>query len=308
MTIRGNRMDANQKWGILTGFCDDLLIEDNVASGSLVEHGIYVSNSGDRPIVRGNVLFGNAANGLHMNGDIFAGGDGLITGALVENNVIWDNGTLGGSGINCDGVQDSTIRNNLIHATHASGVSLYRIDGGAPSTGNQVLHNTILVASDGRWGVNIRDGSTGNTVKNNIVYSRHGYRGAFSVCASCLAGFVSDHNAVEDRFTLDDGDSVLTLAEWRTATGQDANSVAIVAPDALFVDSTAVDLASRDHHLVESPAVDLGELLPSVSTDLDGAPRPIGPAPDAGCYEGVGTVFADGFESGDVERWSTFSF
>ena len=41
------------------------------------------------------------------------GADGIISGALVENNVIYNNGLGGGSGINCDGVQNSVIRNNL---------------------------------------------------------------------------------------------------------------------------------------------------------------------------------------------------
>lgn len=302
VTLRGNSMDANDRWGILTGFCDDLLIEYNVATGSLVEHGIYVSNSGDRPTVRGNVLANNNANGLHMNGDLSAGGDGVISDALVENNVIFGNGVAGGSGINCDGVQDSLIRNNLIYDTHASGVSLYQIDGGLPSTGNEVLNNTIVVASDGRWGINIQDASTGNTVKNNIVFSRHSFRGAMSVCEDCLPGFVSDHNLVEDRFTTDDGNTVLTLSEWQTLTSQDANSVVLssaAALDALFVDS-----AGGNFHLVDGPAVDAGEALAQVPTDLDGVARPQGLTWDAGSYEGVGVVFADGFESGDTSSWS----
>jgi hypothetical protein len=273
VTIRGNSLDANERWGILTGFCDDLLIEHNVASNSVIEHGIYVSNSGDRPVIRGNRIYGNAANGLHMNGDVSLGGDGVISQALVEDNVIFANGASGGSGINGDGVQDSLIRNNLIYDTHASGISLYRIDGGAPSTGNRVLNNTVIVAADGRWGINVRDGSSGNTLKNNIVFSRHGYRGALSVCAACLSGFVSDHNVVENRFTLDDGDSVLTLAAWQAATGQEANSVTLTDPDALFVDSPG-----GEFHLAPGPAVDAGEPLADVSDDLDGNPRPIGPA------------------------------
>ena len=52
--------------------------------------------------------------------------------------------------------------------------------------------------------LNIRDGSTGTTVRNNVLYSDHSFRGAMSVCAACLSGFDSDHNALEDRFTLDD--------------------------------------------------------------------------------------------------------
>jgi parallel beta-helix repeat protein len=292
VTIRGNSLDANERWGILTGFCDDLLIEHNVASNSVIEHGIYVSNSGDRPVIRGNRIHGNAANGIHMNGDASLGGDGVISQALVEDNVIFANGASGGSGINGDGVQDSLIRNNLIYDTHASGISLYRIDGGAPSTGNRVLNNTVIVAADGRWGINVRDGSSGNTLKNNIVFSRHGYRGALSVCSACLSGFVSDHNVVENRFTLDDGDSVLTLAAWQAATGQDTNSVTVGDPDALFVDSPG-----GDFHLAPGPAVDAGEPLADVSDDLDGNPRPLGSAWDAGCYEAGGGIFRDGFES-----------
>src|SRR5690606_4989498 len=130
--------------GILTGFCDDLVIENNVTSRSAVEHGIYVSNSGDRPVIRRNTSWGNRANGSHMNGDTEMGGDGVISEALVEGNLIYGNGQGGGgSGINMDGVRDSIIRNNLIHSSHASGISLYRIDGGAPSSGNRVLNNTV---------------------------------------------------------------------------------------------------------------------------------------------------------------------
>ena len=124
------------------------------------------------------------------------GGDGIISGALVENNVIYDNGRGGGSAINGDGVQNSTFRNNLIYNAHASGISLYRIDGGGGSTGNLVVNNTILVAADGRWALNIHDGSTGNTVRNNILYNYHSFRGSISVSADSLPGLVSDYNVV----------------------------------------------------------------------------------------------------------------
>jgi hypothetical protein len=57
---------------------------------AVLEHGIYVSNSGDRPIVRYNHVFNNRANGIHLNGDIDTGNtdlpgvDGIITGARIE--------------------------------------------------------------------------------------------------------------------------------------------------------------------------------------------------------------------------------
>jgi len=308
VTLRGNVLENNGKWGILTGCCDDLLIEGNLASGSIVEHGIYVGNSGDNPVIRGNVVFGNNANGIHMNGDVSIDcspattSDGVISNALVEGNTIFGNGAGGGSGINCDGVQDSEIRNNLIFATHASGISLYQIDGGGPSSGNRVEGNTVLVASDGRWALNIQDDSAGTVVRDNILWSDHASRGAMNVCdPGCRSGgFSSDYNGVEDRFTLDDGDSALTLAQWRSATGQDQHAFAISDLAALFVDA-----AGGNYHLAAgSDAVDAGTLLATLSTDLEGTPRPQASGTDAGALEGENVLFVDRFENGSTVRWS----
>jgi hypothetical protein len=280
VVIRGNTGDLNGRWGILTGFSDDILIEDNVMSRSQAEHGIYVSNSGDRPVIRGNVVWGNNANGIHMNGDLSQGGDGIISDALVEDNVISNNGVAGGSGINCDGVQNSVFRNNLLYGNHASGISLYRIDGAQGSRNNQVLHNTIVQASDARWAINIQNASTGNVVRNNILYNFQSFRGSIAISADSLTGFVSNTNVVMDRFSIDGGNTRITLAQWRSATGQDLGSL-IATPSVLFVDT-----AGNDYHLsATSPARDAGATLAEVTDDLDGAPRPQGQSSDIGAYE-----------------------
>src|SRR5207245_4239979 len=113
--------------------------------------------------------FGNYQAGIHMNGDLSEGGTGLITGALVEDNIIHDNGAGGASGINCDGVQSSVIQNNLLYNNHASGISLYDINAAAGAINNLVVNNTILMASNARWAINIQNASTGNTLFNNIL-------------------------------------------------------------------------------------------------------------------------------------------
>jgi len=291
VTIRNNRLDANGYWGILTGSCDDLLIENNVASNSVVEHGIYVGNSGDRPTIRGNTIHGNRANGIHMNGDFSVQpGDGIISQALVENNVIYGNGAGGGSGINMDGVQDSLVRNNLLYDNHASGISLYQIDGGGPSTGNRVLNNTVIVASDGRWALNVQDGSGSNTARNNVLLNLHPSRGSIDICSACLPGFTSDRNVVMDRFVIEDG-SFITLAQWQAATGQDGNSL-LAAPGALFEDAANDDYRLR----ATSPAVDAGETRADVPSDIAGTTRPQGAGFDIGSYEFSDLIFADGFE------------
>jgi hypothetical protein len=278
--LRNNHLDQNGSWGILTGFSDDILIENNVASRSVAQHGIYVSNSGDRPIIRNNTIWGNHDAGIHMNGDASMGGDGIISGALVEGNVIYDNGLGGGSGINCDGVQNSTIRNNLIYNEHASGISLYRIDGGGGSTGNVVVNNTVIVASDGRWDLNISGGSTGNTVRNNIFYDNHSFRGSLTISGDSLAAFTSDYNVVMNRFSKDDGNTVQTLTQWQTSTGQDIHSL-FATPSQLFVNA-----AMNDYHLSStSLAVDKGTSQFAPAIDFEGTARPSGAGFDIGADE-----------------------
>ncbi|MCC7386606.1 MAG: right-handed parallel beta-helix repeat-containing protein [Deltaproteobacteria bacterium] len=281
VTIRNNIADRNERWGILTGFCDDLVIEGNRVSNSVAEHGVYVSNSGDRPIIRGNTLFSNNANGIHMNGDASQGGDGIISGALVERNIIYDNGTGGGSGINCDGVQDSTFQNNLIYDSHASGISLYQIDGGAPARNNLIINNTVVVANDGRWALNIQDGSTGNRIYNNILINLHPSRGSIDISADSLTGFLSDNNVLMDRLTTDGGNTILTLLEWRGATSQDASSLT-ATPAQLFR-----DFAQDDYHLAtNSPAIDEGRATDAPPTDIEGTAR--SGAVDIGAFEHCG--------------------
>jgi MYXO-CTERM domain-containing protein len=213
-----------------------------------------------------------------MNGDISQGGTGVITGALVEKNVIYSNGAGGGSGINCDGVQASVIRNNLIYDEHASGISLYQIDAAQPAFKNVVVNNTIVVAADGRWALNIKNGSTGNSAYNNILLNLNPAHGSIDIAADSLVGFSSDYNVVVDLFTPDDGTTFLSQAMWQAQTGQDAHSF-IATAAALFV-------GNGDYHLsATSPAIDKGTSSDAPSDDLDGNARPQGNGWDIGAYE-----------------------
>jgi uncharacterized protein (TIGR03382 family) len=287
ITVRGNHLDANGKWGVFSGFCDDLVVEDNTVSHSVEQHGIYASNSADRPVIRRNRIWGNAMCGIHMNGDISQGGDGVISDAIVEDNVIWDNGTAGGSAINGDGIVAAVIRNNVLDGNHASGISLYQIDGGAPSTGNRVVNNTVRMASDARWAINIQDGSTNNVLRNNILLHLSASRGALDICADCMSGMLSDHNAVVGRFSIDG--TIVDLAAWRARTGNDLAS--FVASDAeLLEDPANGDLSLR----AGSPAIDRGMADGAPADDVAGTARPQGAAVDIGAYEASSGSGSDG--------------
>lgn len=281
--VKNNFCDNNSRWGILTGFAENIIIEYNECSNSQIEHGIYFSNSADNPIIRYNKSHHNNANGIHMNGDISLGGDGIISNARVEGNIIWENGVAGGSGINCDGVQNSIFLNNLLYSNHASGISLYMIDGGDGAKNNKVYNNTIINASNARWCVNIADGSTGNSVFNNILINLHPTRGSISVTANSLTGFTSNNNIVINRMSNDGGNTVSTLAAWQTSTSQDAASLLAAAQTSIFVDPTTFDY----HLLVTSQARDAGSSTVSafVLNDLDLNIRPQWSGYDIGCYE-----------------------
>jgi hypothetical protein len=283
VTIRNCRLGYNGRWGILTGFVDDLLVENNETHHSIAEHGIYAGNSGDRPVIRNNWVHDNRANGIHINADRFQGGDGTISNALVEGNIIHGNGAGGGSGINMDGVVDSVVRNNLLYDNHASGISLYRIDGTTGSTNNLVVNNTIVNASNGRWCVNIANGSTGAHVRNNILYNLHSFRGVITVDAASRPGLVSDHNSVMSRFSIDGANSVISLSAWQ-GLGYDTHSF-IATPAAHFVAP-----ASDFHLLATSPAIDAGTATEAPAADLEGGARPQGGGIDIGAYERGGPV------------------
>ena len=279
VTVRNGVYGNNARWGIFTDFSDDLLLENNECYGSVAEHGIYVSNSGDRPVVRGNRVHDNNAAGIQLNADASAGGDGIITNALIENNVIYGNGVAGGAAINLDGVQDSVVKNNLLYDNHATGIVNYMGDGAEGPRGMRILHNTVDQASNARWALLMWNTSGPNFVRNNILYNRNPARGGITYLDPIdITNTDSDYN-IMDRVTPDDGGTVYTLAQWQ-AMGHEPHSLSVPLAN-LFVNP-----AGADYHLVAgSPAVDAGQTLPDVTVDIEGNPRPAGAASDIGAYE-----------------------
>jgi parallel beta-helix repeat protein len=278
--------------GIFLAFSSHPTIQNNESAFN-TEHGIYHSNSADFPTIQGNRSHHNNGAGIHMNADYSSKcpcgstvRDGIISFAVVENNILYENGTGGGSAINADGVDDSIFRNNLMYTNHASGISLFSVDGSHGSSRNKVYNNTVVQASDGRWCLNIpkskgKNSPTGNVVRNNILYTERADKGAIAVYSTATGVLDSDYNVVVDRFSTNGGTSVTsTLAQWQ-ALGFDAHSFVSTAA-ALFVDP-----ATNSYQLKNgSPAIDAGtNLSPDVVSDILGVVRPQRTAYDIGCYE-----------------------
>ncbi len=256
VVFRNNTIRRSGLTGILTGYTPRILIENNVVSGSMGEHGIYVSNSdvpNDDPIIRGNECFGNYKNGIQLNGDCDAAGDGIIQGALVENNIVHDNNWKGFSIISTQG---SIFQNNLMYdngiTAGAGGIHFADEPGcGRPSNQNLLVNNTIIEPRIAC--VRMTDGSTGNVVFNNI----------------CVAPSSSRLIVDEAGGNLIDASSNITVT---TSTG-------------LFVNA-----AGRDLHLASgSAAINAGiptyQGRPAPAIDREGASRPAGSRHDAGAYE-----------------------
>jgi parallel beta-helix repeat protein len=253
VVIRNNKISRSGLDGILTGYTPQIQIIDNIASGSQEEHGIYVSNStspNDNPVVRGNECFDNNQNGMQFNGDCDAGGDGIISGAVIEDNIIHDNNWKGFSMIS---LQNSTIRNNLVYQNGilagAGGIHLADQPGcGKPSNNNIVANNTIHEPRIA--GIRITNGSAGNVIFNNMVVSS---------------------NAIVDESGGNFIDPVSNIK--RTSVNGvfvDANA----GNYSLLPESPAVDHAVFTYHGVAAPTI-----------DMEGVTRPQGLLDDAGAYE-----------------------
>ena len=296
-SVRNCICDQNDERGIFTGFTDDILIENNICTNSIDEHGIYVSNSSDRPIIRYNECYGNNAIGIHMNGDVSAGGDGIISDAQVYGNLLHDNNQA--AGINMDGCLNPLVYNNLIYNNHfAQGIALFQEDGAMVTQGAKIFNNTIIVPSDGRWGILLRDGSNLNTeIYNNIIINQHAWRGC--IAADEIDQLTSDHNILQDKMSNDGDGSTITLSEWQ-ALDLDENSQLADPLTDLFVDSTNNDFRLQ----ANAQAIDAGTSVVSnfVGTDLDGKFRPLGVEFDIGCYEyGAGVCMAIVLSPDEIE-------
>ena len=280
--VRNCSCGNNAERGIFTAFTDDILIENNVCTNSIDEHGIYVSNSSDRPIIRYNECYGNNGAGIHMNGDLSAGGDGIISDAKVYGNILHDNN--GAAGINMDGLQSPTVYNNLIYNNHFSqGIAVFSQDGAITTNSAKIYNNTIIVPTDGRWGILVKDGGNINTqVYNNIIINNHAWRGCIAV--ENESQFTSDYNILNDKMNNTGDGSSITLSAWQ-ALGFDNNSILANSMSSIFVNST-----TGDYHLTSgSQAINIGTSLVSsiVTDDIDGIMRPNNSTFDIGAYEFV---------------------
>jgi hypothetical protein len=279
IVVKNNVIEDSARTGIFFAHSDGTWVENNESRHN-GEHGLYCSDSSHFPTIRMNYLHHNHAAGVHMNGGFgFGEGDGIIRSPVVERNRIAYNGHGGGAAINCDGVKDGIIRNNVAYQNSATGIALYRVDGAIASSDNKIYNNVFVMANPSRWVVAILGsedggGGTNNSIKNNILYTDDPTKGSIATYSTSKDVLDSDYNIVVDRFDTNvslEGAAHATLAHWRSGRmPQDRHS--LLAPADL--DTLFVDRALDDYHVRStSVARDAGVTIAEVVNDFDGQPR-----------------------------------
>jgi parallel beta-helix repeat protein len=284
VTVRNCVAANNGIEGINSGFADDLTVENNEAYGNgkgydgpegYYEigkgHGIYLACSGDRPIVRNNRSYENGGCGIQFNGnprEVYeqrgTEPDGSISGAVVENNILYRNGRGGGAAMNLMSVRDSLFVNNLFLHTYSGGICLFA-DFAGTSWGcrnNHFVNNTIhFKANEGRYGFFFMEGSTDNVLRNNVVSAGIGPALMYTPDSERND---TDYNVLysasepERVARTEDRSANFSLKHWQ-ARGRDRNSLQL-KPERVFVNASG----SRPEDFIvagDSPAATAGRLF-----------------------------------------------
>lgn len=267
----------NGRWGIFSGFAEAIVVEDNECYGSKREHGIYLSNSTDHAVVRRNHCHDNATCGIQFNGDPeIPGGDGVMSFNLVEGNILHHNGNA----LNLTCVSDSVIRNNLLYGQQTKAIALWDTMAGYQysSKRNILINNTIVMDLTSRECIQMRNGATHNTIRNNILVAPFQ---AIVADPSSIEGAVIDHNLY---FGTREPERFLWAGEYQTVSDMQEKGFCkgAVTGDPKFTDQAKADFTL----LPDSPAIGAGAVDEKAGdVDLAGKARTADGKTDVGAYQ-----------------------
>lgn len=205
-----------------------------------------------------------------VQGNGFAVGSeegGLLSNIRFFNNVSHDNLWTGLSAHSCC-IDDHPVENLLIV--------------------NNTFHHNGDESVAQPWGGGIFDeneDASNVVIRNNLCFDNLSFQIALEIP---VPGAVAvDHNLVEP---------------FRGET-HEVRGVEFQEGDPLFADAS-----NSDYRLLPgSPAIDTGSSIEAPIDDFENHPRPQGEAPDIGAFESGHTLFADGFEAGDLQAWTNQS-
>ncbi|MFN7806896.1 MAG: right-handed parallel beta-helix repeat-containing protein, partial [Planctomycetaceae bacterium] len=287
--VTGNLVHHNTYYGISTS--DQVLVAENQVWGHAGSSASGIQTGGQSTI-RNNEVFDNTL-GIEMSSYSTAAVSGNrvyrnTTGIQPRSYASVTGNTVYANSIGIETISSfpfyGQISNNLVYANSNQGI---RLSG---SSGATVTNNTVYQPVGNAL---LIEGSSSNiSLRNNILWVEAGY--CISVASNSGTGFSSNRNVL---YTGADpnarvgswsaGGSTIrdTLADWRTATGQDQHSNDI-NPD--FVDLDGADNVlgyttlgtgydgGRDDNFYQarrSSAIDAGDVWAAPLTDITGRPR-----------------------------------
>ncbi len=271
----GSTVEANKNRfrGMLMGNAQNFVISNNTINGVLASPTTTAAMSGIQLAftLNGGSIVNNTISDIKNNSTSGTGSFGMqltsttaAANVLIANNFIYDVAAVG----------SATLPNNG-HGINFNGVG---------AGGYRIYHNSVNVNTNQGSGTTsamlVRAAGTGGLDIRNNIFANTQTAGAtrYAFYSEAAASVYSSIN-FNDYFSTGSvgflGGARATLAEWQTATGQDANSVAV---DPLFVSATDLHLQSG------SPMINAGTPVVEVTTDIDGDPRSA-TTPDIGADE-----------------------
>ncbi|MBI5216970.1 MAG: proprotein convertase P-domain-containing protein [Ignavibacteriae bacterium] len=298
-----------------SGVNDALMITQNtIGSGNAADqigkYGIDANQTTGSDISR-NTIFNFIASISNPTGMLL--GTGFTNSTVTRNDIhsLKYTGTsgYGGKGIDINTASSSsnvTIANNMIYDLLGDGWNVLSSDAVVgirvlgTTGGVNIYHNSVnltgntdragtanksaaLFVFSGTSNLDIRNNLLANSIVNslntgsrayaiadsgsNAVFGTINYNDYYATGTQGVLGYISSTNKT-------------TIEEWRTATGQDANSF---ATDPLF--TSATDLHINNSPGMFSPAGNTGVAIGSVTIDIDGDAR--SSTPDIGADEFV---------------------
>ncbi|MBW3545060.1 MAG: right-handed parallel beta-helix repeat-containing protein, partial [Bacteroidetes bacterium] len=221
---------------------DGIQISSAVKDVEVFNNSIYRYGQDPFKSVQNNgLMIGGGANGKYYNNKIIEGT---------------------GMGINCFGLGDVYIYNNLVVKSGYDGIFIDERSKLTPNTGFHAHNNTVV--SPGRDGIRMYSrNSVGNTFRNNLL-----------VAPASLS--IEYYNK----------DQYLYIIDKDVKYTQSNNLFIATVKEALFADP-----ATNNYQLQEqSPAVDKGMQLNYFNYDHNRTPRPQGNGWDIGSYEFSGAL------------------
>jgi polymorphic membrane protein len=338
-TFTGNRGGNGGAIGNLQArfTIEDTLFQGNTTNAHVGDGGnggaIYIDGSGNGQLtIRRSVFSGNSASwiGGAIHTYMYAGASGMtIEDSYFDGNSTQQNG---GAIYHQNGaltIQRSTFSANT---TRGQGGALWLLQATPTAITNSTFSGNSATGippnngSSGLGGAILINASTVATITHSTIANNHAdwvggaiTGGAGSGSSTTLRGTLVANNTAANggnpwnigqncSSQLLDGGGNMQFPAKNPNDGNDRNCTAgvmIAQPNlsALAGQGGATQVMAPNSG---SPAIDaVASGCPPPATDQRGRPRPEGARCDVGAVEGVASLFMDGFETGNLSRWTS---